>query len=193
MSPRAARWHPRFGPRGRRTPYCQTPVRDGPKRGRLLSIYRRLTSPACRKSDTICLSRGAVFAVRREPTVRADPTVARRQGHPFDPTNRLPECIAPLPTASARTPPRQPPPCPLSQPPRLHYARKRSVSSEGHRHPDHSMREVLRGGLIRKGEHAVKISSAVPPSRQRLCLWIWDAPVRGVAPGFLLSAPKGRL
>src|SRR5262249_53780501 len=32
VSPLVARVHPRFRPRGHRTPYCQTPVRDGPKR-----------------------------------------------------------------------------------------------------------------------------------------------------------------
>jgi hypothetical protein len=41
---------PRFRPNGHRTPSYQTPVRDGPKRGRLLSFYRRLKPIPCRKT-----------------------------------------------------------------------------------------------------------------------------------------------
>src|SRR5579884_4124131 len=37
--------------RGHRTPSCQTPVRDGPNRDRLLSIYRRLEPIPCRKTS----------------------------------------------------------------------------------------------------------------------------------------------
>lgn len=104
-----ARLHPRLGPRGHRTPSCQTPVRDGPRRAfRYLPIDCPNRSPA---------GKAAGFEPSKGPrlpsgaTAPAMPILPSHDGRSIRPAHGLsPEHLGSFRMVSARTPPRRSPP-----------------------------------------------------------------------------------